>query len=83
MITQFRLNVNRPEGEARARVDSVDCGTERARVRRTLERATPGDVIEVHGVLHRRFWRGPSGLGSRYEVRVEAARLMSGRRSGA
>jgi single-strand DNA-binding protein len=83
VITGFRLTVDRPAGEP-GKVDSLDCATVRSRVRRTLQRATPGDVIEVEGSLRRRFWRGPAGLASRYEVRVETARLVnSGRRNGA
>jgi single-strand DNA-binding protein len=83
VMTGFRLNVDRPPDEP-GRVDSLDCTTVRARVRRTLQRAAPGDLLEVEGSLRRRFWRGPTGLASRYEVRVETARLVnSGRRSAA
>jgi single-strand DNA-binding protein len=74
-ITTFRLIVDRPAGE-RGRVDSIDCASERARVRRTLERAGPGDVLHVEGELRRRFWRGPGGVASRYEVRVLSARVI-------
>jgi single-strand DNA-binding protein len=81
-LCAFRLTVARPPG-TRVRVDSVDCSTTRARVRRTLERGVPGDEFELSGSLHRRFWRGPSGPSSRYEVDVTSARLSSRRRSGA
>jgi single-strand DNA-binding protein len=81
-LTNFRLTVDRPASDA-GRVDSIDCATDKARVRRTLERASPGDVLHVEGTLRRRFWRGPSGISSRYEVRVSAARIVlsAGRRS--
>lgn len=83
VIAGFRLTVDRPPGEP-GKVDSLDCAALRPRVQRTLQRATPGDILEVEGSLRRRFWRGPAGLASRYEVRVETARLVSaGRRSGA
>lgn len=75
----FRLTVSRPPGE-RVRVDSLDCSTTKARVRRTLLTAVPGDEVEVSGRLNRRFWRSPAGLGSRYEVSVGSARLSSRRR---
>jgi single-strand DNA-binding protein len=52
-------------------------------VRRCLERAVPGDELEVSGSLHRRFWRTAAGLGSRYEVQVSSARMAKRRRSGA
>lgn len=67
----FRLTVARPSGE-RGRVDSIDCSTTRARVQRVLERASLGDTVDVTGALRRRFWRGASGLASRYEVEVSA-----------
>ena len=59
----FRVIVPRaPDGrsqDTRARVDSIDCASSLARVRRCVERAAPGDQLEVSGVLHRRFWRSP------------------------
>jgi single-strand DNA-binding protein len=79
-LLSFRLTVARPAGD-RARVDSLDCATTKARVRRTVIRAEPGDEIEVAGSLHRRFWRSAGGLGSRYEVAVDSAKLSSRQRS--
>lgn len=82
-LCAFRLTVPRPVGE-RGRVDSIDCAAIAARVRRKLQAAEPGELIEVHGRLRRRFWRSPTGLGSRYEVQVQAlTRLNRRRRSGA
>lgn len=69
-LVTFRLTVPRPAGE-RVRVDSIDCVTTRPRVRRSLERSEPGDVLEVSGSLQRRFWRSPTGPTSRYAVAVE------------
>ena len=84
-IISFRLTVDRPAaaGDTRARVDSIDCATAAARVRRCVERAQPGDCLEVQGALHRRFWRSSGNLGSRYEVVVASARLNRRRRSDA
>ena len=78
-LCTFRLTVTRPTGD-RVRVDSLDCATTRTRVRRTLGRAEPGDELEVTGSLHRRFWRSPAGLGSRYEVTVGTARVSARQR---
>jgi single-strand DNA-binding protein len=81
-LCSFRLTVRRPPGD-RARVDSLDCATTVARVRHSLERAVPGDELEVRGSLHRRFWRSSTGPASRYEVAVTRVKSMSRRRSGA
>jgi single-strand DNA-binding protein len=82
----FRVTVRRPDElspQSRTRVDSIECATLSARVRRSLQRAAPGDQFEITGSLHRRFWRSPSGVGSRYEVLVRAARPLRRRRNGA
>jgi single-strand DNA-binding protein len=75
-LLSFRLTVPRPDG-GRVRVDSIDCASTRVRVRRTVQRASPGDVLHVTGALRRRFWRTAAGLGSRYEVEVITARRQS------
>lgn len=81
-LCSFRLTVARPPGGRRA-VDSLECCTVRPRARRSVERASPGDELEVTGALHRRFWRGAAGPNSRYEVEVDSARLSARRRSDA
>jgi single-strand DNA-binding protein len=73
-LCAFRLTVARPPGE-RGRVDSIDCASTLSRVRRTVLRAEPGDLLEVSGSLRRRFWRSAGGLASRYEVLADSARL--------
>lgn len=79
----FRLTVSRPARD-RVRVDSLECVTTKARARRTLERARPGDELEVQGSLRRRFWRGPTGPTSRYSVDAESVRsLRTARRASA
>ncbi|HEY8301242.1 MAG TPA: single-stranded DNA-binding protein [Jatrophihabitans sp.] len=83
-LCSFRLTVTRPlDAGTRTRVDSIDCATTAARARRCLDRAAPGDVLEVTGALHRRFWRSSGGLGSRYEVQVTTARVNRRRKSDA
>lgn len=81
-LWSFRLTVARPPEDS-VRVDSIDCATFDGRVRRCLQRAEVGDVLEVTGRLHRRFWRSEAGLGSRYEVVVATARQLKRRRSAA
>jgi single-strand DNA-binding protein len=70
----FRLTVRRPAASARGRtkVDSIDCASASKSVRRAALHAQPGDVVEVSGRLQRRFWRGPAGLASRYEVEASS-----------
>lgn len=88
-LVSFRLVVDRPgprpadrrSGGTRApTVDTVDCAAWRGDVQRVLGRAGPGDVLEVHGALRRRFWRSTSGPASRSEVEaVRVVRLTTGR----
>jgi single-strand DNA-binding protein len=73
-LATFRLTVTRGPG-GRVKVDSIECASVRARVRKSLARAAPGDVLEVSGTLQRRFWRSPSGPTSRYTVDVETVRI--------
>ena len=81
VLTVFRLTVARPEGE-RGRVDSLECSTMKARARRSLERAEPGDQLEITGSLRRRFWRTAAGPASRYAVDVDTVKLLRAGRSG-
>ena len=67
-ICGFRLIVTRPTSEravSKVRIDTIDCATTLARVRRCVERAEPNDELEVTGSLRRRFWRGAGGAASR------------------
>lgn len=82
-LAVFRVTVARPAAD-RARVDSIECASVRAKVHRALARAEPGDELEVSGALHRRFWRTPTGAASRYAVDAETVRVnRAGRRAGA
>jgi single-strand DNA-binding protein len=76
-IVTWRLIVDRPTGE-RGKVDVVDCTAFGARVRRQALGWQVDEVIEVSGALRRRFWRGPAGLQSRYEVAVDNAARRNG-----
>ena len=81
VLAVFRVTVARPSAD-RARVDSIECVSVRAKVHRSLTRAEPGDEVEVTGALHRRFWRTPTGPASRYAVDAESVRVnRAGRRA--
>ena len=57
--------------------DTLECSTLRAGIRRSVSTWSPGDVIEVEGVLHRRFWRGAGGgLNSKYEVDARSVKRL-------
>lgn len=63
----------RPEGQTasggpRATVDVIDVACWSGAARQTAADLAPGDRVEVHGSLHRRFFRGGGGVQSRYEV---------------
>ena len=60
-LVSFRVTVPRPAGE-RVRVDSIECASTRAVVRRFALRCQPGDVVEISGSLRRRFWRSPPAV---------------------
>jgi single-strand DNA-binding protein len=83
VLVSFRVVVDRPAttrsgGQPRGRqVDTLDCSALRAAVRRAALRWEPGDVVELHGALRRRFWRSPGGPASRYEVEVLRARRVA------
>jgi single-strand DNA-binding protein len=69
-VVEFRLIVSR---ERRDGVDTLDIGAWSAKSRRTALTLKPDEWIEVSGAIHRRFWRGASGLASRWQV--EAAEI--------
>jgi len=83
-VTTWSLVVERPptrrklpEGVRISTVDTLECVAWLSGVQRAAQAWSPGDVVAVEGALHRRFWRGPTGPSSRYEVEVlKAKRLL-------
>jgi single-strand DNA-binding protein len=81
-ITTWRLVVERAGSRATAddrrvpTVDTIDCVAHRSNVRRSADRWPLDAMLEVNGALRRRFWRGPHGAASRYEVEVIQARKL-------
>lgn len=82
-IMVLRVVVPRPAGAgsrgakaSRQTVDTIDVVCWSARSRRTAQRLEPGDWIEVEGSLRRRFFGGPGGRQSRYEVEATGLRRV-------
>jgi len=74
----FRVVVPRvdPPTQSRATVDALDCAVWSGRSRRTVASWRVGDVVEVSGVVRRRFFRSGAGAVSRVEIEVATARLI-------
>ncbi|MCW2525566.1 MAG: single-strand binding family protein [Pseudonocardiales bacterium] len=71
---------SRSGGKAAAsasRSDSIDCAVWRSDLRARVQKYRVGDVLEVTGAVRHRYWRGASGLASRYEVEVEKIRIVT------
>lgn len=66
------------ETPRRATVDTIDVVCWTAATRRTAMRLRAGDLVELEGALRRRFFGGPAGRQSRYEVEASALRRVSG-----
>lgn len=76
-LVAFRVVVERPRsGRGRIPVDAIDCQAVAAGVRRTVGRLEPGELVEVRGALHRRFFRHPAGRASRYGVEAASVRRV-------
>lgn len=72
-----------PDGPRRASVDTIDVVCWTAGARRSARRLRAGDLVEVEGALRRRFFGGPAGRQSRYEVEATAlTRVSRGASSG-
>lgn len=81
-LTSFTVIVDRPKREqyGATKVDAIACVARSAKVRDQLARLEPGTVVEIDGVLRRRFWRpgasaGP--VGSSTEVQVRSLRRVA------
>jgi single-strand DNA-binding protein len=76
-LASWRIVVARPVQPAGgATVDTIDCSAWTASARRAARSLHEGDNVEVTGALRRRFWRGPAGPASRYEVEVATIRRL-------
>ena len=77
VIVAFRISVPRTSTPlskgSKQTTDWVDCVSAGARCRRSARNWAVGDVVEVGGVLRRRFLRGDGAASTRLEV--EALRV--------
>jgi len=72
-VVEFRLIVSRIE---RGGVDTLDIAAWSAKMRRSALTLKEGEWIEISGSIHRRFWSGPTGVASRWQVEAaEIARI--------
>lgn len=79
VIAQWLLVVARPTPDSSGRnsSDVLECVARTAKLRRSVRAWTAGDVVELDGSLHRRFWRTPAGtVASRYEVEASDVRRL-------
>ncbi|HWC22058.1 MAG TPA: single-stranded DNA-binding protein [Flexivirga sp.] len=84
-VVQLRIVVDRPAG-TRAKspggdsrsptVDTIDIACWSADARRRALSCAGSEVVDVSGALRRRFWRGPAGVASRYEVEASKLRVV-------
>jgi single-strand DNA-binding protein len=74
LITIFSVIVVRSDREiiGKTTVDTIPCQTHRVSIANKVCNWQSGTEICVSGVLRRRFWQGPNGLGSALEVEVRA-----------
>jgi single-strand DNA-binding protein len=74
VITIFSVIVDREQREivGKTSIDTIPCHTHRISIATKASTWRSGSVITVSGVLRRRFWKGPHGLGSALEVEVRA-----------
>jgi single-strand DNA-binding protein len=82
-VWTFRVVVPRERGSgSRQAVDALECAAWSARSRRAVGSWAAGDVVEVVGALHRRFFRAGGAVASRVEVEMSSGRLIRRAASG-
>ena len=68
-VVEFRIVVPRIP---RNGVDTLDIAAWTARTRRTGLTLKNEEWVEISGAIRRRFWQGPSGLASRWQIEASA-----------
>jgi len=72
-VVEFRLIVTR---DRQSGVDTLDIAAWSAKSRRSALALVADEWVEISGSIHRRFWSGPAGLASRWQVEaVEISRM--------
>ena len=65
IVAEFRLVTDRDDREG---VDTLDVAVWKAQLRKRALSLEAEEWIGVKGVLRRRFWKGSSGIASRWQV---------------
>jgi single-strand DNA-binding protein len=65
IVAEFRLIIDRDDREG---VDTLDVAVWKAQLRKRALSLEAEEWIGVKGVLRRRFWKGSSGIASRWQV---------------
>ena len=69
LVVEFRIVIDRRESRGKKReVDTLDIAVWLARPRRSARSLKIDDWVAVEGAVRRRFWKGPNGLASRWQV---------------
>lgn len=68
-VVEFRLIISRSERDG---VDTLDIAAWSSKSRRSGLSLKAGEWIEVAGSVRRRFWQGPAGLASRWQIEAES-----------
>lgn len=68
-VVEFRLIITREQREG---VDTLDIAAWSPKNRRSALSLKAGEWIEVTGSVRRRFWQGPAGLASRWQIEAES-----------
>jgi len=68
-VVEFRLIVTRAEREG---VDTLDIAAWSGKSRRTALSLKTGEWVEISGSIRRRFWKGPAGVASRWQIEGES-----------
>ena len=72
-VVEFRIIITRTDREG---VDTLDIAAWSAKSRRSALSLKAEEWVEISGSIHRRFWQGPTGVASRWQVEaVEISRL--------
>jgi single-strand DNA-binding protein len=77
-VWTFRVVVPRDRGSGKSRqtVDAIECAAWSSRARRSVSGWSAGDVVEVTGALHRRFFRAGGAVASRVEVEMASGKVI-------
>ncbi len=72
-VVEFRLIITRDQREG---VDTLDIAAWSPKNRRSALSLKAGEWIEVSGSVRRRFWQGPAGLASRWQIEADSITRM-------